>query len=112
MDLADKGGGNVDIVAAKLNTSADWAGGGLVSTVEDLNVFIRAIFSDKLFQHKAALDEMTKPLGTLLNGKEVADPGPLEPISPAIGRTCRPPSGLANLATRRLEHHSRVSTRV
>ena len=38
LNLADKGGGNVDIVAAKLNTSADWAGGGLVSTVEDLNV--------------------------------------------------------------------------
>jgi D-alanyl-D-alanine carboxypeptidase len=70
VNLDYKGGGNVDVVAAKLNTSADWAGSGLVSTVEDLNVFVRAIFSGKLFQHKATLKEMTKPLGTLPDGNE------------------------------------------
>jgi len=70
VNLADQGGGNVDVVTAKLNTSADWAGGGLVSTVEDLNVFIRALFSGRLFQHKATLDEMTKPLATLPTGME------------------------------------------
>lgn len=70
VNLADKGGGNVDVVTAKLNTSADWAGGGVVSTVADLNVFIRALFSGTLFQHKATLDEMTKPLATLPTGIE------------------------------------------
>jgi D-alanyl-D-alanine carboxypeptidase len=70
LNFGSQGGGNVDVVAAKLNTSADWAGGGLVSTVEDLNVFVRAIFSGKLFQHKATLEEMTKPLGTLPDGSE------------------------------------------
>ena len=39
LNTADKGGENIDMVAAKANTSADWAGGGLVSTVEDLNCF-------------------------------------------------------------------------
>lgn len=70
LNLGFKGGGNVDVVAAKLNTSADWAGGGLVSTVEDLNVFVRAVFSGKLLQHKTTLEEMTKPLGTLAEGSE------------------------------------------
>ena len=65
-----KGGGNVDIVASKHNLSADWAGGGLVSTVEDLNDFIRAIFSGKLFRDKSTLAEMTKSLGQFPDGSE------------------------------------------
>ena len=63
--MADKDGENLDIVAIKANTSADWAGGGLVSTVEDLNCFIRALFQGKLFRHESTLVEMTTPLGRL-----------------------------------------------
>ena len=70
VDFTGKGGGNVDIVATKHNTSADWAGGGLVSTVDDLNCFIRALFSGKLFQHKATLEQMTKPHGRFAEGQE------------------------------------------
>ncbi len=67
---ADKDGGNIDVVATKANTSADWAGGGLVSTVEDLNCFIRVLFSGQLFQNRSTLDEMTKLLGTFPDGSE------------------------------------------
>ena len=70
VSTADKGGGNIDVVAAKANTSADWAGGGLVSTVEELNCFIRALFSGKLFQHRSTLKEMTKPHGRFAEGQE------------------------------------------
>lgn len=70
VNLADRGAGNLDIVAAKGNTSGDWAAGGLVSTVEDLNRFIRALFLGKLFRERSTLAEMLKPLGQFPDGSE------------------------------------------
>lgn len=40
------------------SVSADWAGGGLVSTVEDLNRFLRAFVEDKVFRDPSAKQEM------------------------------------------------------
>lgn len=51
--------GNVE-VNKSLNTSYDWAGGGLVSTTHDLSLFVKALFEGKLFKNKATLDDMTK----------------------------------------------------
>lgn len=38
--------------------SADWAGGGLASTTEDLNRFLRAFVDDKIFQNVASKNAM------------------------------------------------------
>ncbi|MGB3717667.1 MAG: serine hydrolase domain-containing protein [Candidatus Promineifilaceae bacterium] len=38
--------------------TADWAGGGLISTVEDLNRFLRAFVRNELFEKPATRDEM------------------------------------------------------
>lgn len=38
--------------------SADWAGGGLASTTEDLNRFVRAFVDDKIFQTAASKNAM------------------------------------------------------
>jgi D-alanyl-D-alanine carboxypeptidase len=38
--------------------TADWAGGGLVSTAEDLNVFLRAFVENEIFENPATRDEM------------------------------------------------------
>ncbi len=43
--------GNINF--SNLNTSFDWAGGGLVSTNEDLSIFIRALFEGKLINKKS-----------------------------------------------------------
>ncbi len=43
---------------SKLNTSFDWAGGGLVSTNSDLALFIKALFNYKLI-NKESLAKMT-----------------------------------------------------
>jgi len=45
-------------ITKKLNTSFDWAGGGLISTTKDLSIFINALFSDKLFKNPTTLDLM------------------------------------------------------
>ena len=42
----------------KVNTSYEWAGGGLVSTVKELGVFIDALFSLRLFQKEETLAKM------------------------------------------------------
>jgi len=42
--------GNVDIARLDINTSFDWAGGGVVSTASDLNTFMRALIKGDLFQ--------------------------------------------------------------
>ncbi|MEO1214013.1 MAG: serine hydrolase domain-containing protein [Bacteroidota bacterium] len=42
----------------KVNTSYEWAGGGLISTTKDLGIFIQAIFDLKLFKERATLGEM------------------------------------------------------
>jgi len=43
---------------AELNTSYDWAGGGLVSNTYDLSVFIESLFENKLFQKSQSLELM------------------------------------------------------
>lgn len=55
--------GSVDF--NKINTSFDWSGGGLVSTHQDLAVFMKALFEEKLISKKS-LEKMiavqpTKP---------------------------------------------------
>jgi len=42
----------------KVNTSYEWAGGGLISTTRDLGTFIQAIFDLKLFKERSTLMEM------------------------------------------------------
>ena len=38
-----------------INTSFDWGGGGLISTMSDLNTFIRALFKGRLFDKPESL---------------------------------------------------------
>ena len=40
------------------SASADWAGGGLVSTAEDLNRFLRAFVNNQIFQNSQSKTEM------------------------------------------------------
>jgi D-alanyl-D-alanine carboxypeptidase len=40
--------------------TADWAGGGLVSTTEDLNLFLRAFIENQIFEDPATRDKMLK----------------------------------------------------
>ncbi|MDD5087642.1 MAG: serine hydrolase [bacterium] len=47
-----------DIDTAPINTSFDWAGGGLVSTVDDLTRFIRAFAADSIFANSASKSAM------------------------------------------------------
>lgn len=42
----------------KVNTSFDWAGGGLISTTADLSIFIKALFSGQLISN-SSLQKMT-----------------------------------------------------
>jgi len=41
-----------------VNTSFDWGGGGIVSTLEELNTFYRALLAGRLFENQATLDTM------------------------------------------------------
>lgn len=41
-----------------INTSYEWAGGGLVSTTKELGVFIEALFDLKLFKNEKTLEKM------------------------------------------------------
>ena len=41
-----------------VNTSFDWGGGGLVSTCEELNTFLRALIDGKLFSKESTLKRM------------------------------------------------------
>jgi D-alanyl-D-alanine carboxypeptidase len=47
------------IDVATLDLSIAWAAGGLISTVEDLGVFTRALFEGELFADPATLEAMT-----------------------------------------------------
>ncbi len=49
----------------KPRQSADWAGGGLVSTTRDLEKFLRGLASGRLFRHATTLDTMREavPVG-------------------------------------------------
>ena len=49
--------GSTDATAA-INTSFDWAGGGLVSNTRDLAIFIRGLFNHRLFENKSTLQMM------------------------------------------------------
>jgi D-alanyl-D-alanine carboxypeptidase len=49
---------NLNIIGLAINTSFDWGGGGLVSTVDDLNIFLRALIRGDLFQHVETLELM------------------------------------------------------
>ena len=53
----------------KVNTSYEWAGGGLISTTRDLGNFIQAIFDLKLFREKSTLMEMISLENTQKFGK-------------------------------------------
>ena len=49
--------GNMEI-DKNISTSFDWAGGGLVSTTYDLNLFMKALFSHKLIKDSILLEKM------------------------------------------------------
>jgi D-alanyl-D-alanine carboxypeptidase len=49
--------GGMDIFDA-VNTSFDWGGGGIVSTCEDLNTFIRALLGGRLFKEETTVGQM------------------------------------------------------
>jgi D-alanyl-D-alanine carboxypeptidase len=51
-------------ITEKINTSYEWAGGGIVSTTQDLAIFITALFNGKLFADHSTLDKMTDVSGT------------------------------------------------
>jgi D-alanyl-D-alanine carboxypeptidase len=46
-------------VTKTLNTSYDWAGGGVVSTTADLAIFLRSLFEGNLFNNPSSLKSMT-----------------------------------------------------
>ncbi len=48
----------------KRHNSADWAGGGLVSSTRDLETFIRALADNTLFSDPSTIEEMTAWIGT------------------------------------------------
>lgn len=57
-------------ITETLNTSYDWAGGGVVSTTADLAIFLAAIFEGKLYEFDATLKDMTTMLPhTLKSGR-------------------------------------------
>ncbi|MGW9684553.1 serine hydrolase domain-containing protein [Flagellimonas sp. 2504JD1-5] len=43
----------------KVNTSYEWAGGGLISTTKELGVFFEKLFTHQLFKQRETLDLMT-----------------------------------------------------
>ncbi len=45
-------------ITKKINTSYEWAGGGLISNTRELGVFIQALFAQKLFQNAETLENM------------------------------------------------------
>jgi D-alanyl-D-alanine carboxypeptidase len=45
-------------INANINTSFDWGGGGIVSTANELNTFLRALLNGKLFNNQSTLYQM------------------------------------------------------
>jgi len=45
-------------ITKKVNTSFEWAGGGIVSTVEEMAIFIQALFDMKFYKEKETLERM------------------------------------------------------
>jgi len=58
-------------ITKTLNTSYDWAGGGVISTSTDLALFLQAIFNYKLFSD-STLKEMTTTLPHNLKSGKVS----------------------------------------
>ena len=54
--------GNIEI-NPDINTSFDWAGGGLVSTTYDLNLFMKALFNKSLIKTESLFNEMISESG-------------------------------------------------
>ncbi len=46
---------NADVVALGLDTSFDWAGGGIMLSANDLDTFLRALLRGALFKHASTL---------------------------------------------------------
>ena len=55
---------NLDIAATTLNTSAAWASGAVVSTLEDLSLFQRGLMKGLLFRERATLTQMQQVTAT------------------------------------------------
>lgn len=55
---------NLDIAATTLNTSAAWASGAVVSTLEDLSLFQRGLMKGSLFRERATLTQMQQVTAT------------------------------------------------
>jgi D-alanyl-D-alanine carboxypeptidase len=62
LDFSAFGLGNLNIVSKGINTSSDWAGGGLVSTLSDLHKFMDALFHNRLFSRQDTFNAMTEIL--------------------------------------------------
>lgn len=60
LDLKPLGGNNVDMLALGVNTSLDWGGGGLVSNVGELAIFMSTLVNSDLFQDAASWDAMRR----------------------------------------------------
>jgi D-alanyl-D-alanine carboxypeptidase len=57
-------------ITKTLNTSYDWAGGGVVSTNSDLAIFLKGVFEGKLYKKESTLALMTAMLPhTLKSGR-------------------------------------------
>ncbi|MEL6810162.1 MAG: serine hydrolase domain-containing protein [Bacteroidota bacterium] len=56
-------------ITKRVNTSYEWAGGGIVSTTEEMAIFIQALFNMQLFKDKATLEKMTDVSKTSQFGK-------------------------------------------
>ncbi|MBW2085638.1 MAG: serine hydrolase [Deltaproteobacteria bacterium] len=52
-----------DYDASEISGSVDWAGGGLVSNTENLDIFINALLDGKLFKNKETLEMMLEEGG-------------------------------------------------
>lgn len=59
----------------RFNISFDWAGGGVVSTAEELNRFIRALGEGRLFRKTETLALMTTPQWREMRGDIVVERG-------------------------------------
>ena len=59
----------------RFNISFDWAGGGVVSTADELNRFIRALGEGRLFKKKETLALMTSPQWRQMRGDIAVERG-------------------------------------
>ena len=56
--------GPLPIVSQHLDVSFDWAGGGVVTTADDLDRFLRGVATGKVFRKNATRDEMLRGVPT------------------------------------------------